>query len=238
MEDGRWGVCRVLHKSADPLQVVVATSAWLGDKPPYDRKDPRLTTILHLTHHSWGNTPCLTWVSDAVPADALRLGKLPVRAAEARTQCNSYGGWDRIQPLLQWRWDHEREAVLAEDERDRQQREAAAAQARVAYLPAVGKSLEELREETPFPGWSGYTDPVNLRRARRFIRDGINELLALGPGADDAEKLDVFRRCVERFNASDVDIDTIEREDICELLDRIADAAGLTDYDVSAWRDW
>jgi hypothetical protein len=169
------------------------------------------------------------------------IGKLPVTRAEKRMSCGSFGGWDRWQRLLQWRWDHEREAVLAEDERERLQAESATEANRIAYLPISRQSLEELRTQTPFAGWAGHVESADLRHSRRIIRDLIDELLALGPDGDEVEKLDLLRRCVERFNAAEENggfIDTIEREDICEVLDKIAEAAGLTDYDVSAARDW
>jgi hypothetical protein len=244
LEDGRWGACRVLRKSTDPLQVVVQTSAWIGDAPPADLNDPRLVTPLLLTHHAWGGVADLHWVSDPVPADAVRLGRLPVTAEEAAAECNSWSGWAscQIQPLLQWRWDHEREAVLAEDELERLRREAATQEARFGYQPAVLPSLQEMRRRTPFPNWSGLPSPANIRRSRRIVRELIDDLIALEGSGDEVAMLDAFRRAVERFNAAeesdDPFIETVEREDICEVLDDIADAAGLSDYDVCAWRDW
>ena len=46
--------------------------------------------------------------------------------------------------------------------------------------------------------------------------------------------LNVFRWCVERFYEFDDDggwIGTLERENVCDLLDEIADAVGLAEYD-------
>jgi hypothetical protein len=237
LEDGRWGVCRVVRKSSDPLAVLVAASAWLGDAPPTDLTDPLLTTTLVLTHHSWNSTPHIHWVTDPVPVDVVPLGKLPLRAGEAPGNAFGWGGWEshRMQPLLQWRWDHEREAVLAEDERERQQKQAAEEEARFGYRP-LPPALEELRKQKVYAG-ADYPSPEEIRLSRRIIRDAIDELIALGPDGDEVEKLDVFRRAVERFNETEF-IDTVERDYLCELFDNIAESAGLTDYDVTAWRDW
>jgi hypothetical protein len=110
------------------------------------------------------------------------------------------------------------------------------------YQPLPARSLREIRVEKPFTDWSGYTSPANLRLARRIVRDLIDELIALEGAGDELAQLDAFRRAVVRFNAADNGddpfIETVEREDICDLLGDIADAAGLTDYDVTSSRDW
>jgi hypothetical protein len=242
LEDGRWGVCRVFRKKRDPLQVLVHTSAWIGDAPPGDLADPRLTTPLILTHHSWSGVPDAYWVDDPVPADAVRVGRLPLTREEAAMKCSYSADWanSRIQPLMQWRWDHEREAVLAEEQRE--QRRAAAREAHDGYQGLSKVSLRELSQRTPFADWSGHPSPANIRLARRIVRELIGELLALDGSGDEVAMFDAFRRAVNRFNATedsdDPFIETVEREDICVALHEIAEAAGLTDYDVTAWRDW
>lgn len=227
LEDGRWGVCRVLRRKGDPPEALVVTSAWIGDTPPGDLTDPLLRTPLVLTHHSWSGVPNLSWVSEPLPADAVPLGSLPLKREERSTTCATFSGWEahRVQVLLQWRWDHEREAVQADEQ-----------EAQVGYRP-LPVGLEELRRRKPFPNWTGYPAPAEIRLSRRIVRDLLDELIALGQDGDEAEKLDAFRGAVERFNQTDF-IETVEREDICEALEEIAEAAGLGDYDVTDSRDW
>jgi hypothetical protein len=110
---------------------------------------------------------------------------------------------------------------------------------RFAYVP-LSVSLGELRGRKFFARWSGYVEPAKLRWARRIVHDLIDELIAL-QGGDEVAAFDAFRRAVERLNEADEEgqfIDTIEREHLCDALDDVADAAGLHDYDVTAWRDW
>jgi predicted house-cleaning noncanonical NTP pyrophosphatase (MazG superfamily) len=109
----------------------------------------------------------------------------------------------------------------------------------VAYV-SLSVSLDDLRKRKFFADWSDYVEPANLRKARRVVRDLIDELIAL-QGSDQVATFDAFREAVERLNAADMEdqfIDTIEREDLCDVIDQIAAAAGLDDYDVTAWRDW
>lgn len=237
---GRWGVCRVLRVKRQ--QVLVQSSPWVGDAPPADLSDPLLVQPLVKTHHSWDNSIDRMWVDDPPPADLVRLGRIPVTAAEAKLDCDTSGSWVglRLQPLLQWRWDHERDAVLAEDAVEEAKRKAAEHEAQYGYQPLPKRTLEEWRAEKPFADWSGYTPPAGIRESRRVVRDLIDDLIACGD--DEVRKFDAFRRATERLNDADGRdepfIETVEREDICELFHHLAEAAGLPDYDVTAWRDW
>jgi hypothetical protein len=66
----------------------------------------------------------------------------------------------------------------------------------------------------------------------------------VGPDAPEPVRFDEIRHSVERFNALDEEqepfIMTIEREDICDLLNELAELIGLDDYDeaICAGRDW
>jgi hypothetical protein len=77
----------------------------------------------------------------------------------------------------------------------------------------------------------------------------IEKLAALGENAPERSKLDCFQEAVEALNALNDDdpslIETGEREDLCELCNIVAAAAGLdpTKYGggegpASEWRDW
>jgi hypothetical protein len=242
LPEGRFGACRVLQTREGPRAALVATTPWLGSAPP-GLGEPRLREILHLTHHAWRNQRCARWVSDPVPASFTRLGTLEPSAKEARLECDSYGGWesDCDQVLRQWRWDHEREAVLAEDARAEEEARRATESARVAYQPLPRATLHEMRRQTHFKQWTGYVEKEYLQEARRIVRAAIDELIELGPDSPAAARLDVFRECVEAFNDSDGGwICTIEREHICDLLDELAALVDLDDYgrDLAAWREW
>jgi hypothetical protein len=240
LPDGRYGACRVLRRRDDPPGVLVAASPWVGAAPP-DLAEPLLRTILTQSHHHWQDEPCVYWVNDPVPAEFLALGRLPPAKKEAARSTNS-ADWVSFgyQIHAQWRWDHEREAVLAEEEAARQRQQEAQEASRRAYKPLPVEGIEEVRKR-PFKGWETFVDSDQLRAARRLVRKTIDALLALGPDAAAPLKINLFHALIEQFNEIDDGwICTIEREDICELADDLADRVGLEEYGeaLTGRRDW
>src|SRR5262249_29383488 len=160
--DRRVSLCPVLldtnserSKQWNGDTILVACSSWIGDAVP--RADnPALRPILHLKHHVWDNKPNVLWISDEPPQHLIPIGTIEPTAEEQGIPCMAFGSWTCLtfQPLAQWRWDHERDAVLAEDA-IRQKKEAEARskaqRERERYLERV--TLEELREHRFFPTW-------------------------------------------------------------------------------------
>lgn len=77
----------------------------------------------------------------------------------------------------------------------------------------------------------------------------IQKLIVMGEEAAETTKVEAFHEAVEELNALDgedgVSIETVGREDLCELCDVISTAAGLDPDDygngeglASEWRDW
>jgi len=105
----------------------------------------------------------------------------------------------------------------------------------------------------PFTRWqeSGldqYTPEACGSCAKVFDRL-IEKLGALGERAPEEKKLECFREAIEAVNALNEEdpslIETGEREDLCELLNIVATAAGLDpekygggEGPASEWRDW
>jgi hypothetical protein len=253
LADGRFGVCRVLRSgpTEDPDAlgagcVLVGATAWIGTAPP-DPADPQLRSLLVLKHHGWGRHLQILWCGEPPPATFRRLGVIEPSREEQQLECNSFAYWDNfpLQVLLQWRWDHDREALLAEEETERQQEELARQEAASRPDPRLlALSWESLRNEKLFAGWQGYVQLGQLRGSRKIMRQAIDALEALGPEPPEWAVLDVLRRTVEHFNALDEEtdhfIDTIEREDICERLYDLVHLTGLEGLDEVAdcWRDW
>ena len=161
--DGRFSVARVLQDESSELgerykAVMAASSVWIGNSVP--RADDRaLRPILRLNHHAWKNRPSVIWVSDAVPEDFILIGNIEPSADDRQLTCDSFGNWRSLtlQPLAQWRWDNDREVVLAEDAAKAKAEDYArtkAADARRKYLSEV--TLEELRDHLFFPRWKKY----------------------------------------------------------------------------------
>ncbi len=253
LADGRYSVCRVLldADSAAAQQwkspyVLVACSAWIGDTIP-QADDPSLRPILRLTHHSWKGQREVLWISDPVPELFVPIGSIPPTSKEKSLKCNSFGGWPSlsIQPLAQWRWDHERDAVLVDDQAKKTQEEAKRQQSqqqRADYL--AGLTLEKLRERCFFPQWKRNPPKKAITASREVMSSTVEQLIELGPRASKKARMAILQDCIERFNALDTKlgnfISTIEREDICDEFEGIVHACGLGDHADLAdkWREW
>ena len=71
----------------------------------------------------------------------------------------------------------------------------------------------------------------------------VNQLITLGEDGAEAKKVTLFEEAVDKTNEWTGDIDTIAREELVDLIDTIAEAAGLGHIDndgegLSANRDW
>ena len=251
--DGKYSVCRVLldqdskrSKKDGGHSILVAWSAWFGSRIP-SVDEPELRPILHPTHHAWESEPCVVWVSAQVPAEYILIGNIVPTLKEQNIPCRGFGRWEGQtgQALLQWRWDHEREAVLAEEAaevgREAQARKQAL-QERERYLNQV--TLEELRERVFFPSWDTYPPRDVIDASRRIMTNTVERLLLLGKQAPEEHRMEVLRECIESFNKLDSQkdhfIETVEREDICKEFEAIAYAAGFGSVEDLAdrWRDW
>jgi len=113
-------------------------------------------------------------------------------------------------------------------------------------------ALHATKSRYPFPRWAAsglepYTEDACAAFSHVFDRL-IDDLVALGPDADEATKLAAFERAILATNDLDEEaglIETGEREDLCELTNAIAVAAGMdpTRYGggegpASEWREW
>ena len=114
--------------------------------PPLDHAPSGAELFLAqpMAHHGWNRPMLGGWVVEPPPSALRALGEVPLRAGEAervlhpetwvklpkKTAALSHKvlplcGWDVLldDARLQWRWDHQRAAVLAEDaQREREKR--------------------------------------------------------------------------------------------------------------------
>ncbi len=117
--------------------------------------------------------------------------------------------------------------------------------------------LEQAKESYPFALWAARFDdgleqytPENLNSARAILDRLIDDLSSAGENASESVKVSHFKVSVEALNDLNDQLDgclieTGEREELCELFDVIASAAGLDpskygdgDGIASEWRDW
>lgn len=223
----------------------MAGSPWIGTAAP-DLGDPQLREIHRLTHHSWKNEPNVCWVSDPPPENFQLLGVIEPSPADKPRQCSGFGGWVfGGQVYWQWRWDHEREAVLREDQEyaEKQAREYQEAE-KNHRAKLGGLTLEGQVKKRRFQHWTGDCPSAALAACRTHFRESAQALLALQDKTKKRDVLKILKRCIQSLNRLDEEhdhfIETTKREDLCDEFDELVHAAGLRGYDNLAdrWRDW
>ena len=257
LSDGRFGVCRVLRENTESERVthgepyvLVASSSWIGDRAP-DLNDKRIRQISLLTHHSWQKQPDLNWVSEPPPDDFQKIGTIEPSASDKRKQCLSSGGWSfAYHALAQWRWDHDREAVLLEEAEE----EANKLQYKQSqeYRDTLQRQLEirdaitlvQLRKKKRFSDWKEYAPDRVIPVCRAIFRETIDSLVALADTRDESLVMPIFQKCIERLNDLDETnesfIETTIREELCDEFSEIVYACVLRGHEELAdrWRDW
>jgi hypothetical protein len=124
--------------------------------------------------------------------------------------------------------------------------------------------LEETKNHYPFARWHKmfFPDPnepdsegmeqytqENCDKASAIFDNLINSLKTIGKQANEQSKIELFKKAVLSLNKLNNEIggliETGEREDLCELIDRVTIAAGLNpknyaggDGIADQWRDW
>lgn len=252
LENGRFSVCRVIRKAnhAEIKQfggeaILVGCSSWIGDQIPLITIR-KLRSILKLSHHSWSGEQQVLWISNNPPRQFTPLGIIKPSLLDKLIKCHSFGSWEnlQIQPLMQWRWDNEREEVLLEDElanRKSLKENESMALNRKNLLKSI--SLLNLQKYHFFTLWKDYPPQESIEISRNIMSSTVEALLSLDENAPDLKKISFLQECIERFNIANEKsrfIETVEREDICEEFELIVYASGLEKYKDLAdkWRDW
>lgn len=227
LADGRYGMARVL--SHDGVEAaLLAVTPWIGpEKDLGDAiRDPRAKQVLSLTHHEWKGSPQILWVTGSPPETWRAIGVLAVDPSEV-TPCSTYGNWDsaEIQPLEQWRWDHERDKFPNED---RAKKHAKVRLARLRAARRNKETLPALLRKHWFRAW----DPVLAAAAKKLLFDSVKQLSTGKQPKETDAVLEVMRACIEALNRLNLEhggnaFGQPEREDLVEALLRMGLAAGM-----------
>jgi hypothetical protein len=257
LKDGRFGIASVVKRvtAIDPnestatrtiitARVLVVPSSWVG--PNIQRpSDDDIRKQLVLNHHSWKNEPQAIWITEPPPADFIFAGSLQLTPEDEAKDSVTYGGWNTLclQPLLQWRWDNDRENLLLEESAEREKvalrsRQFAEKQAEILRTT----TLDDLAQRTWFTTWDAEHEILFREESVRLIKILVQELRVL-PKLTKAAVRRHLRICVEAFNqldAKDSFIDTTHREDIIEALELIVLVTRYPNlFDaIDDWRDW
>jgi hypothetical protein len=223
---------------------LIAASPWLGNElPPLDL--PVLRETLVLNHHKWKNQPEMFWVHDIMPPGFMIVGQFPLSSDDLMAYSHTFGGWHIVplQALLQWRWDHDREALLRDEalqaaQDAETQRQRAAAHAELMRT----QTLDSLVDRTWLASWEDADSDLPLHKCRSLLAKLVNELRA-APKLTMAVAKRHLKQSVKDFNRLDAEqhfIFTIEREDLCQAYEQILCAAKfpLLVNQIDNWREW
>lgn len=257
---GRHAALKVIGMSDKVVAVAVLDGIWRST-PTFKEADKAPILCEHRFAHT--GRPAVFGVyrdwwrpSDL---DGLKsLGKSRVSPEESSLAANTTGfgvgsrsaalRWANFAAEGEWRWTHDREALVAESRQVEARNKATREAEEERYRNRLVKlTWEQLLAETPFERWASSPPfpPADFTTAARgVIRDACKTLEALGPKPKKAAVRAVLKHCVEWFNIADEKaggvIDTEEREDIYVVLEEMAFVARqkqLVD-EIDVWREW
>ena len=166
LEDGRYSACRVILGSDRKRAkdegglVLVATSAWIGDQMP-TADDPAVRPILRRPR--FNGELGLNWMLDSLPTSFVPIGMIKPMPGERRLVCSVFCVWEAVavDALDQWRWEHDREALLAEEAASSAEAKRNAESANRQRAAALKRlTLNDLTDHEFFARWPGYVAPA------------------------------------------------------------------------------
>lgn len=101
--------------------------------------------------------------------------------------------------------------------------------------------LAKMRGKRHFKSWDTFVDGKLVTRSEKSIDKLIDDLILLANEPDETKARRAVARCVKRFNKMDDEgwINTIERDDISDVLDDLVSKCGFEpDDDWNEDRDW
>ncbi|HVW39037.1 MAG TPA: hypothetical protein VHB99_17100 [Pirellulales bacterium] len=250
LADGRLGFCHVMDVPERLLGkrntdgVCVELSAWIGEEAP-NLNDPRLRKVLVETHHGSGPNQWRVVVRGPAPDSFERLGTLK-RVSTGRVLA-IFAPWEALprEVLTQWRWEHDRESLLREEQEAAERWKAEQEQAAKRQRDVLDHlTLDALKKKRRFSSWQGDRPDKAVAGCRKAFREATDALIALGPKPKKRKIATVVRRCVEQLNSLDEQydgfIETGEREELCREIDELVYVAGLRGSAGMAdrWREW
>jgi hypothetical protein len=224
---------------------------------PTMKRAPRGDAVFEVqsfSHHDW-NRPLLGgWVNAPPPPELRSLGRLPLREGEAERVLHPET-WvklatktpelsRKVLPVCawgllvsdarsQWRWDHERAAVLAEDAKLERQKqltfEAALAAQGKRQATLQKKGVSSLKRKRFFAAWKGSVPAALIVEAEALMRAAVESLEGKSP-AQAARKLATVVRAFNKLDGRcEHSFDSTDAEDIMDAVGMVAFACGVDD---------
>ncbi|WP_339153041.1 hypothetical protein WID27_24370 [Streptomyces sp. F41] len=256
---GRFGALAVVGRAPEVIVVAVFDGVW--DRVP-TLEEVREHRVLRRRRFAHTGRPAVfaCGVEDTTGLSELTaLGTAPLTAEQTKLAAHylspgSVGTSFSTLALAdadvegEWRWAHDREALLREQEAVEERRRLAVEAEKGRYAARLaGLTWEQLLAETPFERWtpSPPFPPAAFRRAAaRRVHQACRELRDLGPKPRKPAVRKVLKSLVLWFNTADQAagwvIETEEREDICLVLEELAHVARHPSLVMEAddWREW
>ncbi len=233
------------RRTVSTTRVLVVTSAWVSDEPKLP-SDSELRRWLFLTHHSWKSVLQAHWISEPLPPGMKSMGSIPITQEDLKLDSSSYGSsWESLgaQSLAQWRWDHDRSNLLAEEEREAQE---VAERARL-YMEKQAQILESttldsLSSRDWFSHWNDDWEQPLQQQAKAMMLNLLEDLLALQKTSKSQilSRVRQFVASLNQLNAEESLIQTTHSEDLIEALELIAIVTKTPTLiqRVDDWREW
>jgi hypothetical protein len=224
--------------------------------PPVKKapQSAELFEVQPVAHHDWNRPQLGGWVSEPAPSELRPVGALPLRSGEAervlhpetwvklakKTAELSHKvlplcGWGVLisDARTQWRWDHERAVVLAEDaklEREKQSRfEAALAAQGKRQATLQKKGVASLKRKRFFAAWKGAVPAAMISEAETAMREAVWSLEDKSP-AQAARRLAMLVRTFNKLDGHHgYAFESTDAEDIMEAVGQVAFACGVED---------
>jgi hypothetical protein len=246
--DGRWGACRILRVEIDaPFRswaALVAACAWWGDASPA-LHEPGLRLLQRYWLQGFADIPLLFWVEDIPFSDqVIYLGLLPLAPVEAGLGSGARDvSWQSFVFALVGQCNHDAAEWVAPPRSGVEYRARARKAARQYAAQRRKEALATLSRDPFPPREDGSESEEDAPIYRRILSETLASLLELGDDGDEVARLDLLRRCIERLNIYQDQIDTIVREVLCEAFEALVWIAELEDYgeqllDASCWREF
>ena len=254
LSNGLFASCWVLQNrkiDGDDCCFVVCLSH-IGEKAPTEADNIKVE-VLVCDHHGIEPKACPLWVDELPPKEFVFIGMSdvpndhPLLQPRRKYESFRFGGWESFHydALTQWRWENDREAMLAEEaEEDRIAKERQAAALAEIEQERRSMTLEKLVKYTFFPDWDDYPPKLVKTKCRRAMRALAKALIGLGASPKTADQKVEFQNCVMHFNklnSKHEEIgDTAVREDIVDAICLFEHAAGYKNLpeQIDAWREW